>query len=65
MTPQYLDRPQRACPEQTDGLASGIAACSFLENSSSKQLHTRRCTSFGPQQYTRQAWRQSDERLSK
>ncbi len=31
MTPQYLDRPQRACPEQTDGLASGIAACSFLK----------------------------------
>lgn len=33
--------------EQADWLASGVAACSFLENQSSKQLHTRHHTFLG------------------
>ncbi len=31
---------------------NSIAACSFLENCSFKQLHTWHCTFLGPQQYT-------------
>ncbi len=44
---------KRACLERADCLASGIAACSFLENRSSKQLHTWHYISMDPHQYTK------------
>ena len=58
---------KRACSERADCLASGTAACSsaFVENRSSKQLHTRHCTSLGPQQYTCLVSSWSEERLSR
>lgn len=45
---------------QNNCLASTIAVCSFPEDHSSKELYSRHCTSFGPQQYTCQIWSRFD-----
>ena len=44
--------PDSAVTVQRMSVQNGPNACSFLENCSYKQLHTRHCASLGPEQYT-------------
>lgn len=49
----YSARSEHAGSEPLDCLTSGIAACSFLKNHSSKQRYTLHCTSYGPEKPTK------------
>ena len=42
-----------------------LLLAAFLEKCWSKQFHNEGCTASGPQQYARQVWTRSDERLAR